>query len=604
MFKAKKEYEVKNDNFEADKALRVAVYTRVSTNEQYLNWVWIESQKDTIMAEIDKNKDDYSYNENNNYYEDWGHSWAKEHRPELDRMIRDINNWEIDIIFVYKIDRLHRKLLALLSFIDGISKQWVFLYSIKDNIDTSDKMWMIMLQFMGIIWDIERENIRMRTIDWKLTKARHKYFVWWWKSAFWYDFVKRTDWTKVYVNTNEAKVVNRIFDLYVNKWKSLWEITRILESEWIPTRDDRLKDKILKANEEKENYRDKENIEEDFISLQKWTKKVNDWAWDGTTVRRILLNTMYIWYTLYWKTKKVWDKDKKKYISVKNDEKDIVEIPCDGLLDDISLFEKAWKLLEKNKNKKTKISPYLFSWLMICGACWYSYNWYKTTKKTFSYRCRWWMSWTKIKPPCKNSEISEELLFSYVWAELERNLSNSKNFENIVLNKDKNKETIRWLNRRLTDIWKLISRKENTLENAEKKEIEAINEKQRERYEALISDYLSEIRKLEVEEVNIKLQISNINSVDKKYKDVEEFATKHQKSFSKITKDKKKVIIKKYINKITKNLWKMIVDFNFIDSFDWKDWREWDEWKDKKLKSSADFLDFRELSPTNIIKRK
>jgi hypothetical protein len=37
MFKAKKEYEVRNDNFEADKALRVAVYTRVSTNEQYLN---------------------------------------------------------------------------------------------------------------------------------------------------------------------------------------------------------------------------------------------------------------------------------------------------------------------------------------------------------------------------------------------------------------------------------------------------------------------------------------------------------------------------------------------------------------------------------------
>jgi len=63
-------------------------------------------------------------------------------------MIRDIENGEIDIILVYKIDRLYRKLLYLLQFIETISKSGVFVKSIEDNIDTSDKMGMFMLQFM------------------------------------------------------------------------------------------------------------------------------------------------------------------------------------------------------------------------------------------------------------------------------------------------------------------------------------------------------------------------------------------------------------------------------------------------------------------------
>ena len=44
MVKKLKEYKIQNENKDSWKKLRVAVYTRVSTNDQYLNWVWLESQ--------------------------------------------------------------------------------------------------------------------------------------------------------------------------------------------------------------------------------------------------------------------------------------------------------------------------------------------------------------------------------------------------------------------------------------------------------------------------------------------------------------------------------------------------------------------------------
>ena len=136
---------------------------------------------------------------------------------------------------------------------------------------------MVMLQFMWIIWDIERDNIRLRTIDWKVTKARKWYYVWWWKTPFGYDLHSTPWWKKLKINNDEAKIVNRIYDMYINDDLSLWEIARRLTIEWIPTRDDRLKIRIEKDNSNIDKYKDKYKEEnnglEIDISHKKWTKK-------------------------------------------------------------------------------------------------------------------------------------------------------------------------------------------------------------------------------------------------------------------------------------------------------------------------------------------
>ncbi len=587
-------YKITNKNFNEDKPLRVAVYTRVSTTDQYVNWVWIDSQKKDIEYLIKGNKDKYTYSKNKHYYEDWGKSWADEHRPALDKMIRDIENWEIDIVIVYKIDRLFRKLLYLLQFIDNISKKWVFLKSVKDNIDTTDGMWMVMLQFMWIIWDIERDNIRIRTIDWKKTKASQWYYVWWWKTPFWYDLHDTPWWKKLIVNSDEAKIVNRIFDMYVNQKYTLWDISRTLTMEWIPTRDDRLIEDVYKENINKDKHKEKYkneywNIDDKNLLHKKWSKKVNDWKWYSSSIRKILKREIYTWKYYYGMTTKEWDEDKNIFHIVEKPKESWIEFDSPVILKDTSLFYDAKKLLSQNKVMKRK-SPYLFSWLVTCWLCWYKYNWYKSSKGTFNYRCKWWMSWSNLKVRCRNAQISEAILYKYCWLELERNLSNPDNFKAIVFNEKKNKEIVSTLNKRISEIQKLLKFKRNTLENAIISELEATNEMKKNVYKMKIIDYEKEISKLEIEDKEKRREISIIKSNEKKRNDIKNFNEIHQNAVKNLDDEKKKDLIKKYIKIVTINPWKIIIRFNILDELEGKDWRDGEDWESKKLKWKNDFF--------------
>lgn len=576
--------------------LRVAVYTRVSTNDQYVNWVWIDAQYDKIMSVIKFNSDKYTFDKKKHYYVDWAESWVNKNRPELDRMIRDIDNWEIDIILVYKIDRLFRKLILLLDFVEKISDKWVFLKSCNENIDTSESMWLVLLQFMGIIWDIERENIRIRTIDWKKLKAKIGYYVWWWKTPFWYDLKVTPWWKKLIINNKEAKIVNRIFDLYVNKNHTLWEIAKILTSEKIPTRDDRVLEKVKKENKNIDDYL-KVNKDKDIdvnITHKLWSKKKLEWHWYPSNISKILKREIYTWKYHYWMTTKEKNSDG-KYVIVKKPRSEWVPFDCESILTDLSLYSEAQKLLAKNVNKKRK-SPYIFSWMITCWKCGMSYNWYKASKWTFQYRCRGWMSSSKMNPRCKNSEISEEILFKYCWWELERNLSNPDNFKAISFNKEKNKKNISDLNRRITEIEELLISKKKILNNALEKELEADNKDTKISYQNIIIKIKGEISQLEVESQECKIEIKIIKSNEKKNIDVENFNKDHQKAIENLDYDKKVKLLKKYIDNIKKNVWKIHIKFNILDNMDWRDFREWENGDKKNLKSELDFFNLNTLN--------
>ncbi|MDD3145488.1 MAG: recombinase family protein [Candidatus Gracilibacteria bacterium] len=596
---AKSNLKVVNKNFNENKPLRVAVYTRVSTNDQYINGVGIEAQFKEIKRDLEVYHEKYTFNEKKNYYKEGGQSGADEHRPELDRMIRDIDNGEIDIIIVYKIDRLFRKLLYLLQFIEGISKKGVFIKSINDKIDTTDNMGMVMLQFMGIIGDIERDNIRIRTIDGKKTKAEMGYYVGGGKTPFGYDLHDTPGGKKLKINDDEAKIVRRIFDMYVNQKNTLGEMARILTMEGIPTRDDRLKEKVRKENlnkdKHKEKYIDEHSENDRSLTHSKGTKKNNDGFWYSSSIRKILNREIYTGVYYYGMTTKEWDEENNKTVYIKNPKDIWIPFECPDILNDKSLYEEAQKLLEKNKILKPK-SPYLFTGLIKCGECHKNYNGYKSSKGSLHYRCKGGMSGTPLKNRCKNSEISEDILFKYCWGELERNLSNPDNFKAIAFDKKKNKEIISKNNKRISEIASLINSKRNTLVNAIKNEAYAKDDFKRKVYSDMIVDLEKEISKLEVEDKNLRREISIINSNERKKDDIANFNEEHQKAIEGLTDKRKKQLIVKYIDEITKNVGKIKIRFNILDDLKGKDWRDGEEGEDKKLKSEHDFFDKNTLS--------
>lgn len=141
----------------------VALYCRVSTKSQN-----IETQLKALK--------DYSVRngiKGLRIYEDVGVSGAKDSRPQLDLLLRDLREGQIETVLVYKIDRLGRSLKHLLDLLAEFKNRKVRLISIADNIDTRNEnpMSRAFWQVLGVFAEFERAIIRDRVMS-GLERAR------------------------------------------------------------------------------------------------------------------------------------------------------------------------------------------------------------------------------------------------------------------------------------------------------------------------------------------------------------------------------------------------------------------------------------------------
>jgi putative DNA-invertase from lambdoid prophage Rac len=134
--------------------MKAAIYARVSTKEQS-----VESQLLPVR--------DYCLRNNfsvHTEYKDEGVSGAKDSRPELDRMLRDMRKGEFEAVMVYKLDRLGRSLSHLLVLLSEFRNRKIRLISVSDNLDTvnDNPMSRAFWQLLGVFAEFERELIKER----------------------------------------------------------------------------------------------------------------------------------------------------------------------------------------------------------------------------------------------------------------------------------------------------------------------------------------------------------------------------------------------------------------------------------------------------------
>src|SRR5699024_6348531 len=91
---------------------KAAIYIRVSTEEQKKGYS-IEAQE-SVIREYAKNKDYEVYD----VYNDEGYSGKDFNRPEIQRLFSDLANDKVDVILVWKVDRLSRNNTDVLNLID------------------------------------------------------------------------------------------------------------------------------------------------------------------------------------------------------------------------------------------------------------------------------------------------------------------------------------------------------------------------------------------------------------------------------------------------------------------------------------------------------
>ena len=98
-----------------ERAQRCAIYTRKSTEDEWdVEFNSIESQRDICSAYITCQQ--HRWTGIPKTYDDAGLSGATLRRPALQRLLRDIECGEVDIVVIYKIDRLTRSELAAVWF--------------------------------------------------------------------------------------------------------------------------------------------------------------------------------------------------------------------------------------------------------------------------------------------------------------------------------------------------------------------------------------------------------------------------------------------------------------------------------------------------------
>lgn len=207
--------------------MRVAGYTRVSTQEQAIKGLGLEVQRDKIRA--------YCYSQDwdlINIYEDAGVSGATLDRPAFNQMILDASDGKFDLIITYKIDRVSRSLKNLLVLVeDTLSPLGIALKSVTEPfIDTSTPEGMAMFQVLGTFSELERKQINRKLSDARIKKSDGGGYAGGYL-PYGYDVLKG----KLIVNKEEADVVRQIF-AYRREGYSLRRIVDELNAKGVPTK--------------------------------------------------------------------------------------------------------------------------------------------------------------------------------------------------------------------------------------------------------------------------------------------------------------------------------------------------------------------------------
>ncbi len=217
--------------------LRCAVYTRKSTEEGLeMEFNSLDAQREACEAYIASQKSE-GWVEFADRYDDGGFSGGTLDRPALKRLLADIEDGRIDVVVVYKIDRLSHALMDFAKLVEVFDRGGVTFVSVTQSFNTTTSMGRLTLNILLSFAQFEREVIGERIRD-KIAASRKRGM---WMGGFvplGYEVKDR----KLIINEVEAATVRMTFERFVAVG-SATALARALIAEGVRTRRGRLVDK-------------------------------------------------------------------------------------------------------------------------------------------------------------------------------------------------------------------------------------------------------------------------------------------------------------------------------------------------------------------------
>ena len=383
----------------AKEKIKVYTYTRVSTAMQ-IDGYSLDAQKSRMKA----------YAEFNDYeivheYEDAGKSGKSiEGRIQFNQMLEDIKTGKdgVSYVLVFKLSRFGRNAADVLSTLQVMQDFGVNLICVEDGIDSSKDAGKLMISVLSAVAEIERENIRVQTMEGRIQKAREGK----WNGGF-PPYGYKLEKGFLYINEEEAEAIRIIFDQYVHTDIGANGLAKYLEQHGIR--------KIQRQNGKNPLF-------------------------DAALIRRILKNPVYCGKISYGRrrTEKVHG-TRNEYRQVEQDDYLLVDGLHEGIVSEelwheaqVKLLAQAKKYEHVNRDKETKV--HLLSGLVkcpICGAGMYGNKSIKHKKDGtkykdfFYYGCKH-RTMTRGHKCDYKKQISEELLDSAVAEVIVKLVSNPK----------------------------------------------------------------------------------------------------------------------------------------------------------------------------------
>lgn len=412
---------------------RVAIYCRVSTVEQAQEGYSVDEQNLKIREYCEREG-----HEIYNLYEDRGISGKNiVNRPGIKQLLRDVTENKFDLVIVWKLNRISRKLLDILNIVELLNKHNVAFRSLTENFETETPSGKLQLNIMGAIGEFERESLAENIKLGLGAKARSG--EWCGGIVLGYDIVeipsegKKRKNTKLQINEKEASTVRRIFELYSQGYGYKAVVNRI----------------------NKEGYK---------------TKRNNEFA--VATVKEILRNPVYIGKIRY-NVRQDWSKKRRNNINQN-------PILSDGKHEpiiDMETWNKVQVILKERSKKHNKVydSEFPLTGILKCPVCGAGMTISRSTSKRKDgtkkvleyYSCGNWKN--KGTAVCKSNSIRVEVADEYVLNKIMTLINNKSILKKVIDNINKNKSSklqpiMNELDRIKNEIDKLSTKKSKNIE--------------------------------------------------------------------------------------------------------------------------------------------
>ncbi len=215
------------------KQIRCAIYTRKSSEEGLeQDFNSLDAQREACEAYI-KSQMHEGWVLLDKQYNDGGYSGGTMERPAFKELLKDIENDEVDIVVVYKVDRLTRSLMDFSKIIDVFDRHETSFVSITQQFNTTTSMGRLTLNILLSFAQFEREVTGERIRD-KISASKKKGM--WMGGKVPLGYSKEDK--KLVVHKEDTQKVQMLFEKYL-ELKSVPKLMQYLKEEEIKTKTDK-----------------------------------------------------------------------------------------------------------------------------------------------------------------------------------------------------------------------------------------------------------------------------------------------------------------------------------------------------------------------------